>query len=275
MPRPAGASSAVFFCATASPSACARRTSSRANATSSARVIAPSTPCRVHESRLSGSTAWNPCAAQPSNQPPTTASSAVRLAAVEVSRTYSPGQSGSVDRPAVHPQQQVGMVGAPEGGLVRLALEGVDVADVVEPADRPRAAVAVDDAGAGGGRVRHRRAGSRTPRPRVAGGRPAWTCAASTPRPPDEPHPASSSRVAATAATADRPPRTPQPPRARSPAPAAGDALERPDDVVGDPPAVEAALLRTHPLAVDRALERRRVEGQEPAMAANPGVGVS
>ena len=51
---------------------------------------------RVQESRLSGSMAWKPLFLQPSIQPFTIVAMLERFAAVEVSRMYSPGQSGSV-----------------------------------------------------------------------------------------------------------------------------------------------------------------------------------
>jgi len=55
------------------------------------------------------------------------------------------------------------------------------------------------------------------------------------------------------------------------PAPASGFALERSDDVGGDPAAVEPASLRQHPLPVDVALDHGRHEGQEPGDRHEPG----
>ncbi len=88
-------SSAVFFCPTARPSACARVDSEVTYAIAWVWVKSPLD--RVYESRLSGSIALKPLAAHRSIQAPTMPVSAVRLAAVEKS-SISSFQSSSMTR---------------------------------------------------------------------------------------------------------------------------------------------------------------------------------
>ena len=62
--------------------------------------------------------------------------------------------------------------------------------------------------------------------------------------------------------------------REGSPAQRAGRALERADQVGGDPPAVEVALLRLHPLVVEPGgVDAAGVEGDVAASASKPGAG--
>ena len=61
----------------------------------------------------------------------------------------------------------------------------------------------------------------------------------------------------------------------RSPSPGARPALERPDHVRGDPAAVEAAVLRQYPFAVDEALHHPGMNDRNPVIGVNRGVGDS
>ena len=186
--------------------------------------------------------ASKPLRAQPSIQRPTMRASAVRLAAVDVSRRYSSGQSGSTRKPPdALRMQQVRVVAPPPATLARLGLEGVDVTDVVAARRGRVGAVAIDDAHVA---CRAVRPADLVVEHRAAAGRPMHGRGTRARRAAPEQE---------QQRRRDERPHQPHVPRA---------ALERADDVGGDPAAVEAALLRTHRLTVDRAGEPRRVEGQ-------------
>ena len=139
--------SAVFFCATARSSAWARAVRSVAKASASARSNGTSSSSgvpskRVHESRLSYSTASKPFSAQPSIICWTQSAARRRLAwCADVDQVLAAPVrivAELVEDECPRPVRL--LVGAVDAGLVRLGLEGVHVTDRVGGRGRIRAA---------------------------------------------------------------------------------------------------------------------------------------